>query len=186
MKQQTLRVIIVTSLFWILLDAFLLTNFTDCILKSPCPYQNQPAPVVSGAKLVVKRNDVDSNGLPKDPDSEEGDFEATNLVIDPMDVHSSDEDRDMRSRKLALQEVAASSVVIAATMSAKAANLISYERTDVKVNPDDWPGERGASVMLSSADEELAKARFAENQFDVVRSEKVAINRSVPDLRPHR
>ncbi|XP_075266180.1 polypeptide N-acetylgalactosaminyltransferase 1-like isoform X2 [Convolutriloba macropyga] len=47
----------------------------------------------------------------------------------------------------------------------------------------DGPGEGGKAVVLSPREEKLAKERFKENQFNVVASEKISPNRTLPDYR---
>lgn len=47
----------------------------------------------------------------------------------------------------------------------------------------DGPGEGGKAVILSAVDEQLAKERFKENQFNVVASDRISPNRTLPDYR---
>ena len=49
-------------------------------------------------------------------------------------------------------------------------------------NPN-GPGEMGKAVVLSGVDEQKAKDSFNINQFNLVVSERVALNRSLPDMR---
>jgi polypeptide N-acetylgalactosaminyltransferase len=60
--------------------------------------------------------------------------------------------------------------------------------SQLETNPDDWPGENGKKVETDRLFEEEGvlkkhQTRFAENKFDVVTSELIALNRSVGDLR---
>jgi hypothetical protein len=50
-------------------------------------------------------------------------------------------------------------------------------------NPTDWPGEGGKPVKVPAHLKESEKSRFTENQFNIVASEMIALNRSVPDMR---
>jgi polypeptide N-acetylgalactosaminyltransferase len=50
-------------------------------------------------------------------------------------------------------------------------------------NPPDWPGENGRAVVIPDDKKEEVKKRFKENQFNIVASDMVALNRSVPDQR---
>lgn len=52
-----------------------------------------------------------------------------------------------------------------------------------KHNPSSWPGENGKPVVIPKQLKKEAEDRFKENQFNVVASELVALNRSVPDQR---
>jgi len=44
-------------------------------------------------------------------------------------------------------------------------------------------GDNGHGVTLHSYEKVESEARFAENEFDVVISESVSLNRSLPDYR---
>jgi len=45
------------------------------------------------------------------------------------------------------------------------------------------PGEMGHGVHLSKAEEEEMKRKFKENQFNVMVSDRISINRTLPDVR---
>jgi hypothetical protein len=51
------------------------------------------------------------------------------------------------------------------------------------INPQDWPGEQGKAVRIDNRLKDIAKKRFEENQFNIMASEMIAINRSLPDTR---
>jgi len=50
-------------------------------------------------------------------------------------------------------------------------------------NPSNWPGENGRAVVIPQELKAEEKRRFPENQFNIVASELIALNRSVPDQR---
>ena len=50
-------------------------------------------------------------------------------------------------------------------------------------NPPDWPGEGGKAVNIPVKLKKVANKRFKENQFNIVASDMIAINRSIPDSR---
>ena len=53
-----------------------------------------------------------------------------------------------------------------------------------QLNPAEWPGENGNNVEFEpGALKDESKRRFAENFFDVVASDLIALNRSIPDVR---
>lgn len=56
------------------------------------------------------------------------------------------------------------------------------EQVRVK-NPVYWPGENGKGVEIPEHLKEESEKRFKENQFNVVASELIALDRSIPDLR---
>ncbi len=50
-------------------------------------------------------------------------------------------------------------------------------------NPSNWPGEAGRPVVIPNHLKEEAKKRFKENQFNIVASDLMALNRSIIDQR---
>ena len=50
-------------------------------------------------------------------------------------------------------------------------------------NPPDWQGEGGRAVNVPEALKEEAKKRFGENQFNILASDLMALNRSIKDQR---
>ena len=53
-------------------------------------------------------------------------------------------------------------------------------------NPSSWPGEGGRAVVVPSQLQDEAKKRFKENQFNIVASDLMALNRSINDQRSSR
>jgi hypothetical protein len=61
----------------------------------------------------------------------------------------------------------------------------SFKKKVVTVtNPINWPGEQGRGVKIPQNLKATAKKRFKENQFNIVASDLIALNRAVPDQRP--
>jgi hypothetical protein len=50
-------------------------------------------------------------------------------------------------------------------------------------NPPDWPGEDGKAVIIPPTMKEISEKRFKENQFNIVASEMIALDRSIQDKR---
>lgn len=50
-------------------------------------------------------------------------------------------------------------------------------------NPSSWPGENGKGVLIPKEDEGLKNEKFKLNQFNLLASDKIALNRSLPDVR---
>jgi hypothetical protein len=50
-------------------------------------------------------------------------------------------------------------------------------------NPPDWPGENGKPVVIPEKLKKEAEKRFTENQFNIVASDLIALNRTIPDQR---
>lgn len=57
------------------------------------------------------------------------------------------------------------------------------EFSNEKHNPLSWHGENGKGVIVPDKLKKKAEERFKENQFNIVASDLIALNRSVPDQR---
>jgi polypeptide N-acetylgalactosaminyltransferase len=53
----------------------------------------------------------------------------------------------------------------------------------VVMNPPTWPGEGGLPVSLTAEEQNKSRQTFALNEFNLVASDKVALNRTIPDNR---
>ena len=51
------------------------------------------------------------------------------------------------------------------------------------LNPSDWPGENGEAYLPPADLQEESKRRFPENMFDIAVSDRIALNRAMPDIR---
>lgn len=50
-------------------------------------------------------------------------------------------------------------------------------------NPASWPGEMGKAVVVSKEEEALKNEKFKLNQFNLLASDRIALNRSLADVR---
>ena len=50
-------------------------------------------------------------------------------------------------------------------------------------NPSSWPGENGKGADLTKEEEKLKDEKFKLNQFNLIASDKIALNRSINDVR---
>lgn len=55
--------------------------------------------------------------------------------------------------------------------------------TEVVQKPHDGPGEMGKPVVIPKENQEKMKELFKINQFNLMASEMIALNRSLPDVR---
>ena len=56
-------------------------------------------------------------------------------------------------------------------------------KKDIKIPISDRPGENGKGVEIPDHLKEESERRYKENQFNIVVSEMIALDRSLPDLR---
>lgn len=59
---------------------------------------------------------------------------------------------------------------------------ITYDSVPSHENPAEWPGERGRGYVPDATKEQVDKT-FPIHNFNVIASEKIALNRSIPDSR---
>lgn len=52
-----------------------------------------------------------------------------------------------------------------------------------KQNPSSWPGEDGKAVNIPKSKEQEMKELFKLNQFNLMVSDMIALNRSLADVR---
>ncbi|XP_064195687.1 polypeptide N-acetylgalactosaminyltransferase 1-like [Anguilla rostrata] len=56
-------------------------------------------------------------------------------------------------------------------------------RDEVVQRPHDGPGEMGKPVVIPKENQEKMKEMFKINQFNLMASEMIALNRTLPDVR---
>ncbi|XP_021004562.1 polypeptide N-acetylgalactosaminyltransferase 13 [Parasteatoda tepidariorum] len=62
-------------------------------------------------------------------------------------------------------------------------NFRSWSPVVVNSNPSHWSGEMGRAVVIPPEEEELRKEKFKLNQFNLLASDRIALNRTLPDVR---
>jgi hypothetical protein len=192
-KFQTFRVVLLTSLFWVLVDAFLIFYLTDCGNavsggnSLSCEYKLERVQIQllqlqkDHAKLIRK--------LPQpDPNDEVGEREYDDQLRDRNarlhDVHAIKKEHE---RVVEADDTEASS---SPSTEAKAHGFFGKikdwwkeDNSAEPTNPPFWPGENGRGVVMPDNLKKESERRFKENQFNIVASDLIALNRSVPDQR---
>jgi len=166
---QYARVILLTSLFWVLVDVFLIYYLTaDCGMtksREPCdPHMQFGQP----SKFLG---------------DEDGDLTKRKVIEE-------DEDEILRRRNERLHGLQKRKSTPSTTLKDDRQNFLKKlkewfreDNSHEPTNPPDWPGENGRAVVIPDDKKEEVKKRFKENQFNIVASDMVALNRSVPDQR---
>ncbi|KAI3387631.1 hypothetical protein SNEBB_000196 [Seison nebaliae] len=153
-RQQYCKVIIATSLCWLILDACILLYLADCSTKS-VTYISQKENNI--ARLLAEDSDDFVN------DSKETKRKNTDTFV----VHRPNKRKAFRFLK----------------ETSLMAKLSKWAFPDDRTNPPDWPGENGVGVTIRTDQQSEQKRRFSENQFNILASEMIALNRSIPDQR---
>lgn len=63
------------------------------------------------------------------------------------------------------------------------AQLRRWTPVKLDVNPPTWPGEMGKAVVIGKEEEQLKNEEFKLNQFNLLASDRIALNRSLADVR---
>lgn len=61
--------------------------------------------------------------------------------------------------------------------------LRRWAPVSLDVNPPTWPGEMGKAVSIGKEEEQLKNEKFKLNQFNLLASDRIALNRSLADVR---
>ena len=153
-KYQTIRIVLITSLFWVFIDAFLIIYLSDCDCSNvPCKHQQHENAYFKDIKIPQTVN--------------------PELVVN--------EDR-FKYKKPSITSYPFSSSNPKHGFLNKLKLWFKEKPSEAK-NPSDWPGEGGRGVAIPPKLKPMADKRFAENQFNIVASELIALNRSIPDQR---
>lgn len=118
-KYQTIRIVLITSLFWVFIDAFLIIYLSDCDCSSvPCKHDSHHRDLIKDAPIVPKINPelVVSEDRYK--------YKKPSISSYP---YSSSNPRHGFLNKL---------------------KLWFKEKPGDATNPPDWPGERGKGLIF--------------------------------------
>ncbi|XP_018908261.2 polypeptide N-acetylgalactosaminyltransferase 5 isoform X2 [Bemisia tabaci] len=155
---HTCKVILITSLVWVLIDVILLTFYSDCI---------GPGCNSNGNNNFVTNN-LNNDGIDNALRRRSIDNEIKN---EESNGHHKDSDDRFSNREQ-------SKVVISANKSKR---LRSWKPAPPVTPHKKLPGELGEGVHVKN--DELAKEKFKLNQFNIIASDAIALNRSLKDVR---
>lgn len=127
------KVVLATSLVWVMLDMFILLYFSEC----------------------NKCDDKKERGLP----GRDGESTRTNMHV-MAQMHSHVYQHPLWSTPCVCDLI-----------------------VDALSRPRDGPGEGGKPVVIPKENQEKMKEMFKINQFNLMASEMIALNRSLPDVR---
>ncbi|CAF1111426.1 unnamed protein product [Adineta ricciae] len=160
-KRQYLHVVIYTSLFWICLDVFFIMLFSDCTkeILIPCS-SSSPMELVNHPVKHIGEDDIRH---PKFAGVQASQRNQT--ISERMNVINRKKKKQSKNSGGFIQK---------------------WFGAGSGTNPSHWPGEGGRSVSIPENLKQEAKKRFPENQFNIIASDLMALNRSINDQRSSR
>lgn len=232
LRWKTLRIILVTSMVWVMIAFLVLFLYLDCIGPEGCSSRlNRSSPIWSSAGSVnsypsndaLKSHDlfVDYDGGNNmnrvESDVVESDFTAHKSVSDSSEDtknherihdnnnnkkekksdHWDDQDNDISSsdrinssyyskspEELNMIDKYRSSETGQLKLPPyKSSQLRVWKSVNQDKNPPSWPGEVGKAVIIGKEEEQLKNEKFKLNQFNLLASDRIALNRSLADVR---
>jgi hypothetical protein len=174
-KRQYLHVVIYTSLFWIFVDVFFIMLFSDCTKQ-----------VIIPCSASIKGNE---NVNPIDNDFRRHPKFDLNLIRERNETIVNR--NNIINKKKTEQLKKSSGGFIAKWFGSDSGLKLIYMKKKRNLylkgtNPSSWPGEGGRAVFIPPKLRDEAKKRFKENQFNIVASDLMALNRSINDQRSSR
>jgi hypothetical protein len=178
-RQQYLKIILITSLFWVLVDAFIILYLTDCSsYKQPCEHHQQHNNNHNQDKLAEKNVN--------EPHLKETDYDDE-LKLKNNRLHNI---HKQKSKPKTYREHDPARDINESPKGDDRTNFLNKIKQWFKedssfepVNPSSWPGENGHAVIIPAHLKAESEKRFKENQFNIVASDLMALNRSIPDQR---
>jgi hypothetical protein len=185
-KRQYLHVVIYTSLFWIFVDVFFIMLFSDCTKEVIIP---------CSSSLIVNDNEMNNNNnniklnddqFPRHPKFNLHQTNEKNLtILDRKNIiNRKKNDKSKKPSGSFIAQWFASGSGLKENLKEK--GILILFLVIIGTNPSSWPGEGGRAVVIPTHLREEAKKRFKENQFNIVASDLMALNRSINDQRSSR
>lgn len=172
-QMNTFRIVLLTSLFWVFIDVFLISYFNDC--SSYCAQQAYLQKLKEHPEHLGNRVDIDYNDQMKQKNERLAEVhklkEKNSKVFREFDSGRYIKSSDRNDKKDFIHKIQ---------------SWFKEDTDDMKHNPSHWPGENGRGVVMPEELKEIAETRFKENQFNIQASDLIALNRTVPDQRSDR
>jgi hypothetical protein len=178
-RKTVVQVAIFVSVCWVFINGLILLSIKDTY---PIRYKRDIA-VASKASLSSALKTTDSTY------SEETITFESEVETEPKEIEASDQ----RKRFLVLEQVKNKNEMsnvneslhspdeVGVHLPNEAFEVISMDYPNEVTNPPNLPGEMGSAVVIPDNLIAESKRRFNENEFNVVASELVALNRSLPE-----
>ncbi|EDW75603.2 uncharacterized protein Dwil_GK23729, isoform C [Drosophila willistoni] len=162
MRSNTCRIVLLTSLAWVIFDFVLIARYSDCIGKDGwrCKRAGEYDVELPNAERLVDDNQlVDDNEINTEK-SLDGDPSAGSALI--MGQGFAPGGISMTYRSVVLKKW--------------------FQAPTVR-EQHGQPGEMGKPVKIPADMKEVMKEKFKENQFNLLASDMISLNRSLTDVR---
>ncbi|CAG2104279.1 unnamed protein product, partial [Medioppia subpectinata] len=179
-RWHTFRVMLLTSMVWLIVGVCLLVYYMECLAQNAV-----------NCNRNTQFNDIrDHNNNNQRFSDESNDYLNDNIV--QKFVSNQKADNSFLPQYKANQLRPWSPRVLKSNPShwlgenGKAV-IIGKEEEDLKnensSNPSHWLGENGKAVIIGKEEEDLKNEKFNLNKFNLLASDRIALNRSLPDVR---
>ncbi|ALC38238.1 pgant5 [Drosophila busckii] len=165
MRSNTCRIVLLTSLVWAIFDFVLIAHYSDCIGKDGwrCRRAGEYDLDMPNAERLVDDNQlVDDNEINTEKSLDTGDGGGGGGIAPIMGQGFASGGISMTYRSLVLKKW--------------------FQAPTVRESKGK-PGEMGKPVKIPADMKEVMKEKFKENQFNLLASDMISLNRSLTDVR---
>ncbi|KAH8409617.1 hypothetical protein KR222_011613 [Zaprionus bogoriensis] len=162
MRSNTCRIVMLTSLVWVIFDFVLIAHYSDCIGKDGwrCRRAGEYDVELPNAERLVDDNQlVDDNEINTEKSLDGGDGNGIAAIMG--------------------QGFAAGGI----SMTYRSLVLKKWFQAPTVREAKGKPGEMGKPVKIPADMKDLMKEKFKENQFNLLASDMISLNRSLTDVR---
>lgn len=175
---QNFRIILFTSLFWVVFDAFLFIYLVDINSTSKLIQSCEENIKELKSRLNDKQHEFNKLKLESAKPGNDNQQILTGRFHKIGDIRKQQAERDNKNN---YEQTKKSTENTENNFIEKIKQW--FVEGNEQNNPGDWAGENGRAVVVPANLKDQAKKRFKENQFNIVASDLVALNRSLPDQR---
>ncbi|KAL7742210.1 hypothetical protein ACLKA6_005475 [Drosophila palustris] len=162
MRSNTCRIVLLTSLVWVIFDFVLIAHYSDCIGKDGwrCRRAGEYDVEMPNAERLVDDNQmVDDNEINTEKSLDGGDSAGVAPIMG--------------------QGFASGGI----SMTYRSLVLKKWFQAPTVREAKGKPGEMGKPVKIPADMKDLMKEKFKENQFNLLASDMISLNRSLTDVR---
>ncbi|XP_037958454.1 polypeptide N-acetylgalactosaminyltransferase 5-like [Teleopsis dalmanni] len=168
LRSNTCRIVLLTSLVWVVVDFVLIAHYSDCIGKDGwrCKRRGEYDVELPNAQKLVDENLVDDNEINTEK----------SLDVDVRGILGGGSDSE---NVIGGQGFAPGGI----SMTYRSITLKKWFAAPTVREAKGKPGEMGKPVKIPAEMKDLMKEKFKENQFNLLASDMISLNRSLTDVR---